>query len=140
MCIFFCKQKTAYEMRISDWSSDVCSSDLDLIASGIQDYLLKPLSADTLRESFMQAQMILQGPKHSEADAGDRPRSALAVMGVRGGVGASTVATSIAWLFAENQRRSTALLDLDVQFGTGVLVFDLEPGRGLPAALENRRR
>src|SRR3546814_883403 len=26
---FFCKQKTAYEMRISDWSSDVCSSDLE---------------------------------------------------------------------------------------------------------------
>src|SRR3546814_4832714 len=30
--IFFFKQKTAYEMRISDWSSDVCSSDLDDIA------------------------------------------------------------------------------------------------------------
>src|SRR3546814_7078934 len=29
-CFFFCfKQKTAYEMRISDWSSDVCSSDLN---------------------------------------------------------------------------------------------------------------
>src|SRR3546814_12625612 len=28
MLIFFCKQKTEYEMRISDWSSDVCSSDL----------------------------------------------------------------------------------------------------------------
>src|SRR3546814_5832470 len=28
MCVFFFKQKTAYEMRISDWSSDVCSSDL----------------------------------------------------------------------------------------------------------------
>src|SRR3546814_1416539 len=27
-CVFFFKQKTAYEMRISDWSSDVCSSDL----------------------------------------------------------------------------------------------------------------
>src|SRR3546814_1916989 len=27
-CIFFFKQKTAYQMRISDWSSDVCSSDL----------------------------------------------------------------------------------------------------------------
>src|SRR3546814_2285535 len=27
--LFFVKQKTAYEMRISDWSSDVCSSDLD---------------------------------------------------------------------------------------------------------------
>src|SRR3546814_943439 len=28
--VFFFKQKTAYEMRISDWSSDVCSSDLPL--------------------------------------------------------------------------------------------------------------
>src|SRR3546814_8270769 len=28
MCFFFFKHKTAYEMRISDWSSDVCSSDL----------------------------------------------------------------------------------------------------------------
>src|SRR3546814_2906513 len=30
-CFFFFKQKTAYEMRISDWSSDVCSSDLNQI-------------------------------------------------------------------------------------------------------------
>src|SRR3546814_5276378 len=29
-CFFFFKQKTAYEMRISDWSSDVCSSDLEI--------------------------------------------------------------------------------------------------------------
>src|SRR3546814_2939433 len=28
--VFFFKQKTAYEMRISDWSSDVCSSDLEV--------------------------------------------------------------------------------------------------------------
>src|SRR3546814_4177689 len=33
MNFFFFKQKTAYEMRISDWSSDVCSSDLDLETS-----------------------------------------------------------------------------------------------------------
>src|SRR3546814_5147380 len=31
---FFFKQKTAYEMRISDWSSDVCSSDLPLFNAG----------------------------------------------------------------------------------------------------------
>src|SRR3546814_8456328 len=30
-CVFFFKQKTAYEMRISDWSSDVCSSDLVIL-------------------------------------------------------------------------------------------------------------
>src|SRR3546814_9935253 len=33
-CFFFFKQKTAYEMRISDWSSDVCSSDLQLLTIG----------------------------------------------------------------------------------------------------------
>src|SRR3546814_11618145 len=32
-CFFFFKQKTAYEMRISDWSSDVCSSDLSIPAA-----------------------------------------------------------------------------------------------------------
>src|SRR3546814_7609070 len=39
MCLrfvfFFFKQKTAYEMRISDWSSDVCSSDLHLGLGGV---------------------------------------------------------------------------------------------------------
>src|SRR3546814_1296187 len=44
--IFIFKQKTAYEMRISDWSSDVCSSDLadplDVGADGLE-FLLKPL-------------------------------------------------------------------------------------------------
>src|SRR3546814_15780886 len=40
---FFCNQKTAYEIRISDWSSDVCSSDLDhIVARG-------DLSLDGLR-------------------------------------------------------------------------------------------
>src|SRR3546814_1081999 len=39
MCIFvFFKQKTAYEMRISDWSSDVCSSDLDWTQSRFRDW------------------------------------------------------------------------------------------------------
>src|SRR3546814_1566530 len=37
---FFFKQKTAYEMRISDWSSDVCSSDLHLVR------LVRELRAD----------------------------------------------------------------------------------------------
>src|SRR3546814_1309812 len=34
MFLFFFKQKTAYEMRISDWSSDVCSSDLMAVGAG----------------------------------------------------------------------------------------------------------
>src|SRR3546814_2082790 len=43
--IFFFKQKTAYEMRISDWSSDVCSSDLGLLSfTRISDALLRPMT------------------------------------------------------------------------------------------------
>src|SRR3546814_5183694 len=38
MSLFFFKQKTSYDMRISDWSSDVCSSDLFPII-GARDYI-----------------------------------------------------------------------------------------------------
>src|SRR3546814_20704655 len=34
LCVFFFKQKTAYDMRMSDWSSDVCSSDLAAVVRG----------------------------------------------------------------------------------------------------------
>jgi len=63
-----------------------------------------------------------------------------AIVGTRGGVGASTLATSLAWLFSVEHERSTALLDLDVHFGTGALALDLEPGRGLTDAIDNPSR
>src|SRR3546814_6822647 len=54
MSFFFFKQKTAYEMRISDWSSDVCSSDLNgskmFITNGnIADYCLVAAYTDRSR-------------------------------------------------------------------------------------------
>src|SRR3546814_9562238 len=39
--LFFFKQKTAYEMRISDWSSDVCSSDLSFAATVVVNQLAR---------------------------------------------------------------------------------------------------
>ena len=111
----------------------------DLVASGIQDYLLKPLHPDALREAFAQAQAMLNAPKLVDAGV-ERPHCAIAVIGARGGVGASTVATSLAWLLSSKESRSTALLDLDVHFGTGALALDLEPGRGLTDAIENPSR
>jgi len=111
----------------------------DLVASGIQDYLLKPLHPDSMREAFGHAQAMLNAPKVADVVV-DRPHCAIAVIGTRGGVGASTVATSMAWLISEREKRSTALLDLDVHFGTGALTLDLEPGRGLTDAIENPSR
>ena len=106
---------------------------------GIQDYLLKPFSADQLRDAFANAQTTISGPRMMET-TNEKPNVMAAVIGVRGGVGASTIATSLAWLMGDKGGRSTALLDLDVHFGTGALALDLEPGRGLTDAIENPSR
>ncbi len=111
----------------------------DLLASGIHDYLLKPLNPDMVRDSVAQAHALLNAPKVAEVSV-ERPHCAIAVIGTRGGAGASTVATSLAWLMGDQEKRRTALLDLDVHFGTGALALDLEPGRGLTDAIENPSR
>src|SRR3546814_5605964 len=46
LLVFFFKQKTAYEMRISDWSSDVCSSDLARYSQQAPDVRFTLVSAD----------------------------------------------------------------------------------------------
>ena len=111
----------------------------DLLMSGLQDYLLKPLSPDALRDSFANAQTILNAPKHDE-NVGTRPHISTAIIGTRGGCGASTIATSLAWTLSSAQGHPTGFLDLDVHFGTGALAMDLEPGRGLTDAIDNPSR
>ena len=112
----------------------------DLLSSGIQDYLLKPFNPDQLRDALTQAQMVLAGPRNADGDDHDRPHVMTAFIGTRGGVGASTLASSVAWLTSEQQGHLTALLDLDIHFGTDALALDLEPGRGLIDAIENPSR
>src|SRR3546814_2939298 len=60
---FFFKQKTAYEMRISDWSSDVCSSDLE--SERVMDVILPLLMAATawlmIRVRYQRGRIALLG-------------------------------------------------------------------------------
>ena len=110
----------------------------DLISSGIHDYLLKPFTQDQLHSCIVQAQAIQAGARAAEV-AKETPHQMTAVIGVRGGTGCSTIAVSLAWLLSEREK-TTALLDLDVHFGTAALALDLEPGRGLTDAIENPSR
>jgi len=111
-----------------------------LIASGIHDYLLKPVAADQLLEAISGARTALLAPRAAAAAEAERTHNAIAVVGTRGGVGASTIAASLAWLASTAEGSPTALLDLDVHFGTASLAFDLEPGRGLADAIETPSR
>jgi pilus assembly protein CpaE len=111
----------------------------DLLASGIHDYLLKPLNAQAVHDAINAALAVFTTPKGADGEAVKRHIST-AVVGTRGGVGASTLATSLSWLFSETHHAPTALLDLDVHFGTGALALDLEPGRGLTDAIDNPSR
>src|SRR3546814_5721597 len=69
---FFFKQKTAYEMRISDWSSDVCSSDLLVEQAGDHD---RDASADEARDDLVQRAAGVLPQQHDQCtghDAGKR--------------------------------------------------------------------
>src|SRR3546814_7410219 len=63
MRVIFCfKQKTAYDMRISDWSSDVCSSDLGKWAEQVRAQFQRPVTMidDRSRASFQRARGVPQ--------------------------------------------------------------------------------
>lgn len=110
-----------------------------LIASGVVEYLLKPATRETASAAISKAFLAAPGAAPGAASAVTANKMAV-VIGVRGGIGASLVATNLAWIIANEIQRSTALLDLDLTFGTSALAFDLEPGRGLADALEDPTR
>ena len=111
----------------------------DLLQAGVHDYLVKPLTAEALRDAVRTAEEAIYFEEEVEEAAPKSDTRQLVCIGVRGGIGTSTMATNLAWLFAD-QGKKTSLLDLDLFFGTSAMQFDLEPGRGLSDALDNPRR
>src|SRR3546814_2591230 len=69
---FFFKQKTAYEMRISDWSSDVCSSDLHRRGEGNQGQLVARL--DRLDREPLPRQGLRHRPPRARQRQAQSPR------------------------------------------------------------------
>jgi pilus assembly protein CpaE len=105
-----------------------------LVALGVADYLVKPVSSELLCEAFASAIRSYASPGEA------RSTQLFAFVGARGGVGTTTLAVATAWLLAHEFKLRTALIDLDLHFGNLALSLDLEPGRGLREALENPER
>ena len=104
----------------------------DMIAAGATDYLVKPPGREQLNAIF---------EKNTGGGSGTGGLGqVIAFLGSRGGVGATTAAVSCAWVFAENRKERTALVDLDLHFGTVALKLDSDPGNGLCEALEQPSR
>src|SRR3546814_3075511 len=70
VCLFFFfKQKTAYEMRISDWSSDVCSSDLDgVFVQGLLEQVFRGLERLFLALDALVTGVVLEDGRAGEAE------------------------------------------------------------------------
>src|SRR3546814_3474227 len=69
-CYFFYKQKTAYDMRISDWSSDVCSSDLRtaVCAVGVDEAAVLPGPAgEVVEDPRAHRRAVAVGARHADA-------------------------------------------------------------------------
>jgi pilus assembly protein CpaE len=98
---------------------------------GAADYLAKPLTRDVVARHFSA---FLRGKTPAaQAALGGR---AISITGVRGGVGATTLAVNLAWHFGVLMRRHTVLLDPDIQCGSAAFLLNVQPGQGLRAALE----
>src|SRR3546814_2046452 len=83
LVFFFFKQKTAYEMRISDWSSDVCSSDL---SEKVRRRLLESLQAGLRAAPAADlAWIALRRMLDAVSQVVPQRRAAVAVFGYQGG-------------------------------------------------------
>src|SRR3546814_3550388 len=62
-CLFYCKPKPAYEMRISDWSSDVCSSDLRCLRQrrGFGPHRNQPITGNAFFDARVLQQLLQAG-------------------------------------------------------------------------------
>lgn len=134
--------------ELLDRLADVCSPNMQVIVSGsinefsfyswlksigIEHYLLQPFDNKTLDNTLYAK--AKNGSVEREAES-----KVIAVIGARGGVGTTTVATNLAWILAEKFDYKTTLLDLDPYFGSAAMAFDIMPNHGLRDALDKPDR
>ena len=98
----------------------------ELVSRGVSDYLVAPLSVI----NFIQAVSDL----YAGQEGGALGR-VIAVVGAKGGAGASTIAHNLAWSIANDHDMATILVDLDLPAGTAGLDFNQDPPQGVAEAV-----
>src|SRR3546814_19932761 len=113
---FFFKQKTAYEMRISDWSSDVCSSDLPIAGRPMLLHLMA--SVDELDPA---KKVVIVGDKADQLEAALGGSAELAVQDPQLGTGHAVQQGegALAGFAKENEGGQVLILYGDVPFELG---------------------
>ena len=98
----------------------------DLTRRGVSEYLIAPVAildvVGAVSELF--------------TTAGAEPIGrTIAVVGAKGGVGASTIAHNLGWAIADKLATATVVVDLDIAFGTAALDFNLDPPQSVAEAI-----
>jgi len=102
--------------------------------AGVAEYFFKPLVADMVTRASNNVLSGTAGPQPT------RTGKLVFILGVRGGVGATTIAVNTAWELAETRQRWVMLLDLDLRGGDAALQLDQTPSHALREAVENPDR
>lgn len=98
----------------------------ELIRRGVSEYLVAPLNPVQLIETISGLYVNPDAPPIGRV---------IAFTSARGGTGSSTIAHNVGWYIAESLKVDTAILDLDLPFGTAGLDFNEDPGQGIADAL-----
>jgi len=107
----------------------------DLKQAGVFEYFFKPLVGTLVTRA---CSAVLTGTVETRTPA--RTGKVVFVLGVRAGVGATTIAVNTAWHLAEARQRWVMLLDLDMQTGDAALQLDAAPSHALREAFEHPER
>ncbi len=103
---------------------------------GVAEYIFKPISREMVGRYF--GPLISRQAAPVEADRGGR---VIAVVGARGGVGATTIAANLAWQFGVSSNRHTVFIEADLHRGAAAaMMLGTTVGSGLKMALERPDR
>jgi pilus assembly protein CpaE len=103
----------------------------ELVRRGVSDYLIAPVNTLDIVRSICGL--------YSAPDAKPVGRI-LAVIGAKGGVGASTIAHNVAWSIARDLNLDSVVTDLDLAFGTAGLDYNQDPPQGIADAVFSPER